>query len=169
MFIDKNLANALAKQNSKLLNSGTSDGVKKAWESRKAHLGTMSNDELAAHRKATNDHYDNIGHEEMDGQTHESSGSAGAGKRDRFQIKMDTGSVPGEISHAGISIYNPNRGNAHFRIRSPEDFDSIKEKFGEAMDKAKSAYAAHQTKKDGVWDELGSIYQEQKRRGLIGS
>src|ERR1019366_8555887 len=35
MFIDKNLANALAKQNSKLLNSGTSEGVKKAWESRR--------------------------------------------------------------------------------------------------------------------------------------
>lgn len=44
--IDKNLATALAKQNAKILNSGTSDGVKKAWESR--HIG-VNGDAVAQH------------------------------------------------------------------------------------------------------------------------
>ena len=82
----------------------------------------------------------------------------GIGK-DKIQLRIEKGSVPGDIATFGIRILNPNRGAAYYPVR--RDFAATKKQllraFSEALDKAEeevnSAYRQYGEYRERTWKE----------------
>lgn len=70
---------------------------------------------------------------------------AGANKRDKVKVHIDYSPAMGEVSKAGISFSNPNRGAFYFRVNTSTDFDTIIEAFTDAMNVAKRNFVEIET------------------------
>lgn len=96
--------------------------------------------------------------------------AAGASVADSFGLRFDAGNIPGEVDGIGLSVFNPNRGAPHFRVRSSEDFDKLASAFDVALAKAKAQWVAVKERQDQQYERSRNTYDaasaELKRRGL---